>query len=260
MQYNRAVAVMRKIIAIAFFCLLSWDAHAARGFDTTFGAGATDSVEGGYTTGLSTTISISAWIWINGSGGGSLGRVFDQFNSASLGSGLDIFNNSGNFLEFSSPFSTTGGTWTFTIPSSGVWHHILLTYNAGSVANNPIVYLDGVAGDGLVNLTPPVGTVTTLTGNYYVGNREAGARVWDGKIAEFAVWNGSILTANDDLALFGGASPLKVHGGPSFYLPLGGELANEPDWGPSHLAQTITGTLFSPHAPTQQYPQIVYAQ
>ena len=39
----------------------------------------------------------------------------------------------GPLLRFAVPFSTTAGAWTIANPSSGVWHHIAVTYNGGGI-------------------------------------------------------------------------------------------------------------------------------
>lgn len=218
----------------------------ARGFGATLGAGTTDSVQSGYTAGLSTTISVSIWILRNGAGGGSLGRVWSQ--NAGGGTNLELFwNNGAGFYQFNVPFVTLAAGFSFPTVTTGVWHHIGITYDATNVANLPVAYVDGVQ-QTVTAGTVPIGLVTTLSGNWFVGNTSAGTRNWDGDLAEFAIWSGQILTANEMLSLSQGTLPFNIRNSSlSLYLPLNGVVATEPDWALAHATQTLIGTKFQPH-------------
>ncbi len=241
--------VVRSIIVLVL-CTLSCGAQASRGFGTTFGAGTTDIVQSGYSTVAATNFTYGSWIWVNGAGGGSLGKLFiRQANSSNEAIG---FNGVLATMKLTTAWSG-GGQFHWTTPSSNAWHNLCITYNNSSSANVPVVYIDGVSVSVTTDATPS-GTYTPSATAMYIGNAASAARVWDGKLAEIAYWNGSLLTANECKAFALGMSPLKLHGGPSLYLPLYGYQSNEQDWGPSHVTQTITGTVGRNHAPVQTYP------
>src|ERR1700740_3496969 len=101
---------------------IPFQAHASRGFGSTLGVVATDSVQTAYSTGISTTISYSFWVLRNSDGGGGgIGRIYNQ-------SGSFILNSIGtNSYNYEPTFSTTTGIWSMTRPATGSWHHILIT-------------------------------------------------------------------------------------------------------------------------------------
>ena len=123
-----------------------------------------------------------------------------------------------------------------------------------AASNTPTVYLNGTAVSVTV-ATAPVGTFSPVASAIYVGNRSTNDRNWDGKIADFAYWGNTILTASEAKALSKGVSPLQIRRSAlSLYLPLGGYQSHEPDWSTGHVSQTILGTKFQPNAPTSGYP------
>lgn len=240
---------MRKLFSFLLIAaiLLSSPVYAARGFGTTFGVGTTDSIKTGYATLTSGSRSYGAWVWFNASIVNN--RIFSNLNGSNEDDGL--FDAAGAALQYQRAFATSNGIWSITTPSSGTWHHILVTYNGSSTANIPTIYVDGVS-QSVTTTTAPIGGIISTSINYYVGNTSAGTRGWDGKIAEFTIWNGVLLSANEALALFRGVSPLSIRrGSVVLYLPLYGTQANEQDWGPSHVAQIITGTKQVNHPHTK---------
>lgn len=212
----------------------------ARGFGTTFGVGVTDGIVSTYApSGIGgSPISISAWVWINATGGGGFGKVVDvQAGAWTLG-----MNNSGSVMRFPNSGST------FTGPAFNGWHHILATHVSGA---KPIVYIDGVS------VTTSSTAATLASGPFTIGQASGGTnRNWDGKLAEIAVWNNVILTASEAVALSKGVPARFIR--PSqitAYFPLFGLQASEPEWGPSHFTQTITGTALQNHAPVSFWMQ-----
>lgn len=257
--------MIRRILFIVALCCFSFQAHAARGFGSTYGLGATnDYVTSGYTTAPSTSMSYSIWANMHGAGTGGFGFLWAQQLSAGGTNQSLIFLGSTATMGFEAGWSAPvgGGTnanFQFTAPSLNVWHHYLITYDGSSTANAPKIYVD-CASVSVTTQNAPGGTYGTASRAFAIGTQLNLNNNWgDGRMAEFAVWNGSILTPNDDLALCRGASPRDVHGGPSLYLPLLG-INGEPDWGTTHGSQTVNNTKSQPHSPTQPYPQIVYGQ
>lgn len=248
----------RWIALAALLCLLARPAGAACGFGTTFGSTAADSIQTGFNTLTSGNRTYSIWAWYNASGGGGGGRFFDASNGVA---GLDVWlvSNAGVNMLYIRHFSSTDGQWSIVQPSASKWHHYLMTYTGTSTT--PIVYVDGVSVTVSVS-SSPVGTIDTTAQAYMIGNRLSGAnRNYDGKLAQFSMWS-DILTAADARALAQGASPLTIHKSTLLvYVPCYANPATqEVDWGPNHLTQTITGTVFRGDPPVQPYPGIVYGQ
>lgn len=163
--------------------------------------------------------SYSIWTNRNGDGGGNLGRIWHKGNT---GAGLDTsFNNNStdNAYDYNRRFSVSNGIWRFTRPGTGAWHHIFLSHDTTSDANDPIIRLDGVL-QSLTEAQVPSGTVANNAEGYCLGNRnDTQNRCWDGLQAEFAVWN-RILTDAEAAALAGGCSPLVFPQNLVEYLPL----------------------------------------
>jgi len=79
----------------------------------------------------------------------------------------------------------TNGWWstTATVISINSWSLVTVTYDSDSVANDPIIYVNGVS-VALTEDTTPVGTrVSDTTVDALIGNREAGDCTFDGGIA-----------------------------------------------------------------------------
>lgn len=247
--------VMKNVcLAIIIFFLMCGPSEAARGFGTTFGLGTTDIITTAHSGPVAATQSFAAWVWINGGGGNNLGRVI------AYDLGCMICMSTVSSMQFNATFDTTSGNWFWTAPATGAWHHVVLTYDAGSTSNDPVVYVDG-ASVSVGETSAPVGTYTGATGSMNIGNRNAGGasrdRVWDGKLAEVAYWN-VVLTASEARALAQGYSALKVRPASlQFYYPLYGEQSGsgtEQDWGPSRLEGTVVSSLFQTHPPVQFWP------
>lgn len=118
--------------------------------------------------------------------------------------------------------------------TTGVWHHFLGEYVEGSVSQ---LYLDGTVHGSVT----PTGTLTNRSTGGAVGaypNNETGTE-FDGKVAECAVWNRVLSSAEKD-ALAKGYSPLFFPRGLVFYLPLWGKSSPEPEL-IGKLEATITG-------------------
>ena len=101
----------------------------------------------------------SAWIFAEGWGGGSRGRIFDKTGDEmdqNLGWYLSV-RSSGNRVQFRDRH-LTGGEWTSEDGSIGLnhWHWVVVTYDSGVPMAMPSIYIDGVAQD-LQVLAPAVG-------------------------------------------------------------------------------------------------------
>jgi hypothetical protein len=234
----------------------------ARGFGSTYGAGTSDVISAGYSTGPASHLSFAFWYFKNGTGGGGFARPLDCSGGTSNNWYLKL--NSSSTAVLFIPNNSTNGLASWTDNGTGVWQHCCVTYDSTSNTNGPTVYVNGSA----VGVTNSIaGGMASITSNLLVGNSVAANRNWDGMIAEVGYWNGSILTASEAKALAKGIAPLFVRpSGLSLYLPLLGTGAGEPDWGPAHVTQSLTGTARRNHAPVsmwmpapQQKPYVAYA-
>jgi hypothetical protein len=135
----------------------------------------------------------------------------------------------------------TDGVWNWSfggIFMTGSWHHFLVTYDYGSLSNNPTLYRDGAT------LSPgevsPAGALSDEDGDFIIGNNAAGDRTIDGRLAEVAEWN-RILTVEEMGRVFRG-SPDMVPSGLVLYLPLLGLESPEPNLAQLDQPGTVTGT------------------
>ncbi len=219
----------------------------ARGFNSTVGAGTTDKITTAESFARATQVSYGIWTYRRAAAGRRMwdgGDDFAQLDRASAG---------GTYVFFEPDWSGSDAEWAITEPSAGAWHHILVTYDASSTANDPVIYVDGVSVTVTEN-TAPVGTFTAVACDWSVGNRKLdSARSWDGYLAEFAIWDGVILTAAEAAALGKGVSPHLIR--PTslrVYLPLLRDNTNL-----KGAAPTVTGTAVQPH-PSMIYPTSVW--
>lgn len=220
----------------------------ARGFGVTFGAGASDIVNTAYNTISSAKRTYS--VWFNAASTGAAG--FGRFWNAETGGGTpqDVFQYASPTIGFFRGFSGSTASWNVGVnPSNNRWHHAMVAYDAGSTANVPVIYFDGVA-QSVATGTAPIGTPVVTNAIYSIGNRATGIRNFDGMLCEFAIWDGILLTANEARALARGVPPLLLRPSSlSLYIPMYGLQASDPDWSTGHKLQTITGTVKRNHAP-----------
>lgn len=147
----------------------------SRGFDFYTGS-VEDGINCGNLGGL-TDFSFAAWIAPDGAGGSSAGRIFD------------VDTNTPYFYATSSTtLSFTDGTNSITTDACitfGQWHHVVLTRSGSTGA----VYVNGVAR----SLTPSgSGCPTTSITTTRVGNRNGGARYFDGKMDDIRIYNSAL--------------------------------------------------------------------
>ena len=166
----------------------------ARGFGTVLGSASTDRIVTTVTANYTTTSFSLRFYRGSGSGGAAAGRLWDkEYNHGIYWWTVD------SKIHFYVNWSTTIGDWSVSLPSAGAWHHLLLTYSTSSTANDPVIYIDGVSVT-VTEVSAPSGTPPSTSDAIYVGNNGGYARVFDGSLAEFAVWN-AILTAGNATSL-----------------------------------------------------------
>jgi hypothetical protein len=218
----------------------------ARGFGSTLGAGSTDSIAIPLTA-HATQRSYSIFVYRNGSGAGNFGRIFDKRVSGAQTETLYVGDTNYAYLRAWSGAQAV--EWRMTAPSAGAFRHVGVSYDGSSTANDAIMYLDGVSQTVSEAAGPPSGALVTNEDSYVLGNRKNdSARVWNGILAEFGVWD-AILTAEEMASLAQGCSPLLIRPASLVaYQPLTGTPCDFVAGGPT----TVVGTA------EQDHPRIIY--
>lgn len=158
----------------------------ALGFGSTYGAGVSDRVIS-LSFAVASTHTLAVRVFRHGAGGSSAGRVV-QTESVSGGFTL-LWDNTNSRWSFSRVTSGTAGSWSFTDgAATDTWYSIVIT-QSGTAA--PTVYIDGVSVT-VTQQTAPSGSAGTGSVGHTIGNRDAGDRVWDGMIAELAVYDAQV--------------------------------------------------------------------
>jgi hypothetical protein len=126
------------------------------------------------------------WFFAETFGEDGYGRMFEKGHVA----GWSIFvNNTERASSVGFLHGTGGGGWgwwntganTITL---NAWHHIAVTYNQDSSANDAVMYVDGAL-SGIVLLDAPAGAmVSDAAQSLRAGNRPALDRAFDGKLDE----------------------------------------------------------------------------
>ncbi len=127
--------------------------------------------------------SVEIYIYISSDGENSQGII--------IGKGVWYLRTVGQAaskvkLEFIHEWSGNDGTWitTATEVDLDTWTHIVLTYDSGSTANNPILYVAGSSVTLTESVTPTNTRDTDVGSDLVIGNRAADDRTLDGKLAE----------------------------------------------------------------------------
>lgn len=150
-----------------------------------------------------TVYSFETLIYILGTGGGGLGRLFVKGNGNAPG--YIMSNISATDLAINIQTVTTNGQWIAAVPSSNVWHHIVFTLN--EAAQPAIIYVDGKP-QTLTTNTTSAGARAGESAHLYVGNTQSGLRGFNGYMAYFRQYN-RILTPNEVRSLY--ANPWQVY-------------------------------------------------
>lgn len=155
-----------------------------------------------------------------------------------------------NILRFNARWTGgIGALGEWALPSTGTWHHSLLTYNWGSTANKPEHYLNG-SNQTRTDIDTPTGTPVNNSTAFYIGSEASGGQYYGGSMAEIAMWN-RILSTSEITILSKGFSPLFVRRGLVMYLPLIGRASSEVE-----LVGESSGTING--ATNIAHPRIIY--
>lgn len=169
------------------------------GFGSTYGTGTTDRLDGGILPRPSTGWrSIVAHYWANSTGGGGLGRIFQDVSGGGLAAGEALWTSNG--ISYGLYGTTTSGSWYAGTLATGRWQSAGVTHDQRTVNLVPVIYLDGTSASVTTSLSAS-GSYQTTPCNMVWGNRPSdGARVWDGIIGPTLIFDGA-LTADDHFEL-----------------------------------------------------------
>jgi len=155
-----------------------------------FGQTATDSLRGPDVGVFSGRHSYSIWFYKLGAGGDTGGFIGFRHTYAVEGSGGDTV------LQIFRGFTPTNGAWTVAMPSSNVWHNLIITYT-DIAADDPIVYIDGLSVS-VTEISTPSGTIDSMVDPLCLGNKvNDNSQNFDGYLAEFALWHNRILSKQE---------------------------------------------------------------
>lgn len=149
--------------------------------------------------------TIRFWVKPRTAGETGFARIIEKTNGAK---GWLVFTQATEELVFRQYFDGAGdGVWSTDSNALvyGVWSFVVITYDLSSVANNPLIYINGVSVT--VNEdTTPVGTADSdAAGSLVIGNKADQSATFDGLIAEVMLYD-RILPEREGLKLYKASS------------------------------------------------------
>jgi len=155
--------------------------------------------------------SVSYWFNVRGMGVGNQGHLHLKGQHS-----FNVRDVSGNFcrLRFQQQFSGTDGQWN--TPAGGIafnsWNHVVLTYDADSDSNLPVIYINGVSVTVSIAQGAVGARVSDVGDPLYIGNNTANTRTFNGIIEQPQFWSGTTLTqAQVDLLYAQGQKKLDLN-------------------------------------------------
>ncbi|MFQ6030232.1 MAG: LamG-like jellyroll fold domain-containing protein, partial [Dehalococcoidia bacterium] len=150
-------------------------------------------------------ISIAMWFFADTIGESNKGKLIDREKSFKIG-----FTNSSSKLYVSfSRWNGASGKWRFTSDDGesllGGWHHLVVTYDYSSTANDPMMYLDGVLVAEVREDQTPAGTPSSDTSPLVLGNDTDQDRTFDGRLDDVQIYN-RVLSESEVVSLMEGSS------------------------------------------------------
>lgn len=179
----------------------------------------------------------------NGAGGGNQGRLFLKGPTSAAARLEVLWNDTSSFVRVLSIWSTGNGDWQ-TANSAllvGAWAHVVITYDYGSTANVPVVYINGAPKTLTVSFTP-TGVAPTDSTNLIIGNRDLNDRSLNADVSHMRAWN-RLLSIGEVETLY--ADPFQIYqSGAVSPVELFGSL-------PTAFSATVAETASATDSPTE---------
>jgi len=134
---------------------------------------------------LNPTGSFTICAWVKAVDWNAGRRILQK---GSDGSQYRLYSN-GSSLIFEAKIGGSAKTVSTSLPSTGVWHHIGVTYDGSSIK----IYVDA----GTPVATTASGTAATTTSTLYVGRASSAGNYWKGKMDDLRIYKDRALTRSE---------------------------------------------------------------
>ena len=160
--------------------------------------------------------TLSAWIHptqLDHAGGGNVPRIFD-FGDQDIAL---LIESDGN-LQFNNKYIDGGvigeGKWDTAdgVIAINRWYHVAVTYNALSVDNDPVFYINGQPVTATEQTTPTGVNYGIVSQECFIGDRASSDRHFKGFMDELSVWN-DVLTPAEIKEIYDGSRNYIYRGG-----------------------------------------------
>ncbi len=151
--------------------------------------------------------TISAWIYPEGWGEGTYGRIINKTDGGGLSGFSFNLNETGNApnynIAFSHDFSTDWGAWRAPENSIALneWQHVVVTYDRDNPANDPAIYINGISQTLVEGQTPGGSADSDAAFDMIIGGNNGANRSFDGFIDDVRIYDRA-LSAQDVKALY----------------------------------------------------------
>ena len=153
--------------------------------------------------------TLTGWIRARGWGEGSYGRIADKSNATYPGAGW-AFELYGPAQALLFQMGYTGATGSWATPAGAIsldtWHHVAVVFDSSDAANDPAIYIDGVA-QTINELDAPSGTPDPDDAyDLHLGNHaQSTVRTFDGLLDDIRLFDRMLsATEIEDLATLPG--------------------------------------------------------
>ncbi len=128
--------------------------------------------------------TMAGWVNVDGVGENSEGRIFGKNVRA-------LYVQATEELVFRSGHDGTNGFWSTNSNAltHGARHFVVVTYDKSSVANDPIIYVDGQSVTVNEDVTPVGNPDSDSSLDFIIGNNSTAVRTFDGDISEVMVFD-----------------------------------------------------------------------
>jgi len=154
----------------------------------------------------------SVSFWANWDADGGSYAIISNTNNSSPYQGWTIEKDSSDRVLFTISQTYTGGNVldvrsTTTIPASGGWYHVVVTYDGTAAPSGVKIYIDD-SSSSLTTIQNTLSSTPSYVETLTIGARDSGAaNIMDGKIDEVGVWT-RVLTSDEVSDLYNSGSGL----------------------------------------------------